>query len=156
MGLAAVTTKIEIGATADEVFRFVTDAARLTQAFPRFLHAAVRRRGARQLGPGATLELGLRAFGFSFRAELAVTTWRPSRQIAYVWRNGAFRPWEHDLYFEPLSATRCRVTHCVLYRPPWGVAGLVFDRLWFRAALRRALFHLGPSWEAAVRDPPFG
>ncbi|MFZ4694980.1 MAG: SRPBCC family protein [Verrucomicrobiia bacterium] len=151
MGLSAVTEKIEIGAPVDKVFQFVTDTDQISRILPPALRATVLRRNARRLGPGVSLEVALRPLGFAFRAEVSVTAWRLNRHLAYAWRSGPFHPWEHDLYFESLSRTHCRVTHCLIYRPPLGLLGLVLDRVWFRHALRRSLRRLGPSW-AAARD----
>lgn len=151
MGLSAVTEKITIGAPVDKVFQFVTDTDQAPRILPAALHAAVLHRNTRRLGPGASLEVAVRPRGIAFRAEVSVTAWRLNRHLAYAWRSGPFHPWEHDLWFESLSSTHCRVTHCLIYRPPWGLLGLALDRVWFRHALRRALHRLGPSW-AAARD----
>jgi ribosome-associated toxin RatA of RatAB toxin-antitoxin module len=158
MGLSAVTEKIEVGAPADKVFQFVTDTDRVPRALPRAFRARVAHRSARHLGPGATAVVALRLLGLELRAELAVTAWGTNRHVGYAWRSGPFRPWEHDVWFEPLSATRCRVTHCLIYRPPAGALGAALDLLWFRGAVRRALRRLGPAWEAgaleAAAEPP--
>lgn len=152
MGLLAVTEKIEIGAPADRVFRFVTNTERLPRVLPRALRATVARRGGRHLGPGAALDLALHLAGVTFRAEFAIVAWEANRHVGYVWRSGPFHPWEHDIWFEPLSATRCRVIHCLIYRPPWGIFGTTLDLLWFRGMTRRALRRLESAWEAGARE----
>jgi len=151
MGLTAITEKIEIGAPADQAFRFATDTEHIPRILPRALRANVARRSHRHLGPGTTLDLTLHLVGFALRAEVAVAVWEANRHVGYVWRSGPFHPWEHDIWFEPLSTTRCRIIHCLIYRPPWGVLGAALDFLWFRRTTRRALRRLGPSWEAGAR-----
>ncbi len=152
MGLSAVTEKITIGAPVDKVFQFVTDTDQAAQILPPTLRAAVLHRNTRRLGPGASLEIAMRSRGVAFRAEVSVTAWRLNRHLAYAWRSGPFHPWEHDLYFESLSNTPRRVTHCLIYRPPWGILGLALDLIWFRRALRRTLRRLGASWAAGGRQ----
>lgn len=154
MGLSAVTEKIEIGAPVDKVFQFVTDSDQFPRSLPSRLRATVVRRASRRLEPGTAFEISLRPLGLALRVDAGVTAWRSNRHLAYAWRGGLFRPWEHDLYFESLSATHCRVTHCLIYRPPFGPLGFALDRLWFRHALRRALRRLAATWAEAIRNPP--
>jgi uncharacterized protein len=136
MRLCVFSEKLDFGSPVEQVFKSLTDTDFLQTLFPRNIDFKVSKRSGRYLGTGCSLSFQARFLGIRFRWVSYVNSFSQNRHYSYVWQRSPLDCWEHDFYFETLPSGT-RLTECILYRLPCGMAGKCFNDLFFGRYLRR-------------------
>lgn len=150
-----LTTRTSLPLDAARVFAFFSDAGRLDQVTPPWLHFRVETPLPISMGPGTRIDYRLRLHGVPIRWQTEITEWDPPQRFVDEQRRGPYRWWHHTHVFTPAD-DGTEVQDIVDYEPRGGpivhalLVGPDLRRIFrFRhTALRRAL-----DVPAAARPP---
>ena len=112
----------------DEVFAFFSDAHNLEELTPPWLKFRILTPGEIQVGEGTELRYRLTLHGIPVYWKTEIRRWEPPVRFIDVQRRGPYRLWHHTHWFEPVNGGT-RMTDVVRYRLPFGMLGLVANKL---------------------------
>lgn len=126
-----------VAAPVEVVFAYLSDVRNLNELTPSFMRFEIVSPLPVEMRVGTRIEYGLRFRGLRFRWQNEITVWNPPSRFAYEQRNGPFRRWSHEHWFEgksPGSVTCDRVV--------WAAnGGQALRRLWVDPNVRRIFVH---------------
>jgi ligand-binding SRPBCC domain-containing protein len=84
------------------------------------------------IGPGESVTWEATHFGVRQRLTSKITQYDRPRHFRDSQVKGAFKWFDHDHWFEPVSTGRTKATEVFSYRSPWGFVGRLADLLFLQ------------------------
>jgi ligand-binding SRPBCC domain-containing protein len=128
-----LTAELYIPQPREMVFAFFSDAMRLQDLTPPWLHFHVLTAPPIAMHEGTLIDYRLRVHGLPMRWQSRISAWDPPHMFVDEQTRGPYRLWRHTHCFEEQGAgTLCR--DVVDYATP---GGWLVDRLFVRPDLRK-------------------
>jgi ligand-binding SRPBCC domain-containing protein len=114
-----LTAAVELPADLQEVFAFFSDAFRLQDLTPEFVHFQVLTPGPIQIRAGTQIDYRIRLHRIPVSWRSEITVWDPPRQFVDEQLKGPYSFWRHEHLFEA-TPRGTQVTDRVHYGVPGG------------------------------------
>jgi ligand-binding SRPBCC domain-containing protein len=103
--------------------------------------------------PGTEFEAAITRYSLTTRTVFRIEEMAPPHRVSYRQIAGLLRSWEHTQIIEKHDGDSALLTDVVDFRLPFGILGSLFDDLFFRGDVIRAL-RSRQAWIAAQMAGP--
>jgi uncharacterized protein (TIGR01777 family) len=123
-------------ASAEEVFRFFSEAKNLEQITPPTLNFNVLNVSTPQIQKGTLIDYKLKIHGFPVKWRTLIDDWKPAEKFVDTQIKGPYQLWHHTHFFESLGSGTL-MTDRVRYKLPMGFIGWVVAGLWVKSDVEK-------------------
>jgi ligand-binding SRPBCC domain-containing protein len=121
--------KMTIRRPIEEVFAFFSLAENLQRITPANVDFRILTPLPIEMRAGTLIDYRIKVRGFPMRWRTLIETWEPPFRFVDTQIRGPYALWHHTHEFVALADGSTEMTDVVRYRVPFGVLGLVMDKL---------------------------